>query len=430
MIDRLLEAVGADAAIRRVRRLQPAGGRGDKIFPPTYPGDGQNSPPRHVFETRRINGDDTRCVLIDSVQSQANRLEEALLAAAREGRISLPRIVVDFAGTDVADIGEISSLDAPHRVFDAILRDSDLDGSPFRDTQTGRRLVEAKANAATALFETSPADLVFGAWNSTGQGGGLGAKFARCVVSEIVGIGVAETVRLDHREVRTRRRGDDIVTTERVEIVREPSGARTSSRIDPLGISKDVKVVGDQKSWEIAGDKAKNVKRPSEINHSNIAPGVVEGLGVTIDYALHTAVLTLAGLRRLSFPDQSGRVTAERNAAARAALAALGLVALVEQERQGFALRSRCDLVGDSDAPETQRGRLELVRTDGTADPLSLDADEATALLSAAVERAAAQGLDWSEKPLGLKPQKRLVELVRLSRDRALADEGGQEADD
>ena len=144
MIDRLLEAVGADAAIRRVRRLQPAGGRGDKIFPPTYPGDGQNSPPRHVFETRRINGDDTRCVLIDSVQSQANRLEEALLAAAREGRISLPRIVVDFAGTDVADIGEISSLDAPHRVFDAILRDSDLDGSPFRDTQTGRRLVEAK----------------------------------------------------------------------------------------------------------------------------------------------------------------------------------------------------------------------------------------------------------------------------------------------
>lgn len=36
----LRDAAGRNAAIRRVRRLQPAGGPGDKIFPPTRPEEG------------------------------------------------------------------------------------------------------------------------------------------------------------------------------------------------------------------------------------------------------------------------------------------------------------------------------------------------------------------------------------------------------
>src|SRR3954465_7508773 len=115
-------AVADCAAIRRLQRLQPAGGEGDKIFPPTYPGEG-NNPPRHVFEKRRIGGQDVTCVLIDSVQSQANRLEEALLHAAQAGRMKLPLVVVDFPAKGINSVPEISSLDAPHRIFDAILRD-------------------------------------------------------------------------------------------------------------------------------------------------------------------------------------------------------------------------------------------------------------------------------------------------------------------
>ena len=67
-------------------------------------------------------------MLVDSVQSQANRLEEALLTAVRERAITLPYITVDFTGKELAGISEITSLDAPHRVYDAILRDSLLDG--------------------------------------------------------------------------------------------------------------------------------------------------------------------------------------------------------------------------------------------------------------------------------------------------------------
>src|SRR3974377_667769 len=119
-LERLREVVGKDAAIRRVQKLQPVGGAGDKIFPPTYPGERSSDPARHVFEIRRINGMDLRCVLIDSVQSQANRLEEALLAAMRAGRIAMPYITVAFKdqktsnGIDLSDLGEVTSLDAPH----------------------------------------------------------------------------------------------------------------------------------------------------------------------------------------------------------------------------------------------------------------------------------------------------------------------------
>jgi CRISPR-associated protein Csb1 len=115
-LEKLSDAVDNAAAFRRRRTLQPAGGRGDKIFPPTYPGEGRNASPRHVFERRRINGHEVVCVLIDSVQSQANRLEEALLLSARTGYIALPRLVVDFPSSGLNGVPEISSLEAPHRI--------------------------------------------------------------------------------------------------------------------------------------------------------------------------------------------------------------------------------------------------------------------------------------------------------------------------
>src|SRR4029079_1624363 len=88
----LERAVNIDAALRRRQRLQPVGGKGDKIFPPTYPEERRGTGPRHVYERRRIYGNEVWCVLIDSVQSQANRLEEALLAAVRERVIALPYV--------------------------------------------------------------------------------------------------------------------------------------------------------------------------------------------------------------------------------------------------------------------------------------------------------------------------------------------------
>ena len=71
---------GDTVAIRGIATLEPAGGPGDKVFPPTHAIDDRNKNPgaKYAFETRRISGQDVMCVLIDSVQSQANRMEEAL----------------------------------------------------------------------------------------------------------------------------------------------------------------------------------------------------------------------------------------------------------------------------------------------------------------------------------------------------------------
>src|SRR5215472_12922520 len=101
-IAELSEHVVKDAAIRRRQRLQPVGGKGDKIFPPTYPEERRGTGPRHVYERRRIDGAEIWCVLIDSVQSQANRLEEALLTALRDRSIALPYVTVDFAGRELS----------------------------------------------------------------------------------------------------------------------------------------------------------------------------------------------------------------------------------------------------------------------------------------------------------------------------------------
>ena len=98
----LTRAVELDAALRRRQRLQPVGGKGDKIFPPTYPEERRGQGPRHVFERRRVNGSEVWCVLLDSVQSQANRLEEVLLEAMRQGTIKVPHVTVDFRGAGFA----------------------------------------------------------------------------------------------------------------------------------------------------------------------------------------------------------------------------------------------------------------------------------------------------------------------------------------
>src|SRR5690625_656750 len=119
---------GRAAALRSRRVLHPAGGPGDKVFPPTYAG------AVYAIERRRISANGTEdavvdCVLLDSVQSQANRIEEALQEAVDAGEIEIPVVEVDFSEYDptgdpddderqgrfLDPIGKVTSLQAPHR---------------------------------------------------------------------------------------------------------------------------------------------------------------------------------------------------------------------------------------------------------------------------------------------------------------------------
>lgn len=170
---------GGAVAIRGRATLEPAGGPGDKVFPPSHSVDKNAREPgaKYAFETRRMEGRDVRCVLIDSVQSQANRMEEALQALWADKQLTLPVISVDFKAV-APDVGIVTSLTAPHRVADALLRDSLIkeDGKDllFRMSLIGKSFTDATAKNAGPLFRVCPTGLVFGIWDSTGPKGGLG----------------------------------------------------------------------------------------------------------------------------------------------------------------------------------------------------------------------------------------------------------------
>lgn len=376
----LLEAAqGGYSALRARITLLPAGGDGDKVAPPTHEGG------KYAEEKRFLDGRaDVPTVLLDSVQSQANRLEEVLLNRVRTGELRLPLLQMNIPNRE-----QLTSLSVPHRVHDAIFRDSKLDGARFRDSAIGKEMAAARPWNATAMYRVCPTALLFGTWDSQSNAGVNAAKFARALVSEIVAI-------------------DAVV------------GQRTSSRIDPLGIKAAAGKVYVHKTeqWTLNENQAEQDKgkpklygkkgSPAEINHGNIPPGIKDG-GVTMREARQVAVLSFVQLRKLRFP-LNGQTRGEVDAAGRAVLAALGLYALTLQQEEGYQLRSRCHLI------PAQPPQFEWLRTVATdAECATISTAAARGALASLVAHAATLGLTWIEEPIVLQPEPKLIALVEKS---------------
>lgn len=375
---------GGAAALRSITILQPAEGEGGKVFPATYAGG------RYAAEKRRLpaNGGGERevdCVLLNSVQSEANHAELALLDAIERGQIRLPLIEVDFKEANrqfKKDLPNLTSLEVPHRLADAILRDSVLpDGTRFSRSSYAARWGRANLWNATAVYELCPTALVFGMWGSPEKPGGLGAKFERAYISEIVGV-------------------DALIVNQ-----------RSGFRVDPLNASNKVSVVpaGDG-GFQLAGEKAKNALRPSELNHGNIVFESSNG-GVRCRFAEQTTVVSFGALRKLRFP-ADGKNDVKRDDAARTALAAIGLCAGVLASERGASLRSRCNL-----RPVATRVWELLDRPGETSKTYTIDGAGSMALLNQTIDQAKAAGLAWMEEKLILKPAPELVDLVRRSQE-------------
>ena len=390
-IEQLTEAVaGGAVALRSTMEMQPAAGPGGKVFPPTYAATGDH---KYAVEERQVGDRVVTTVLLDSVASQANRAELALLDGWEAGELSFPVPFVDFRGeADLDDLGRITVLEAPHRLADAIFRDSLFGGTLFRLSEMGRAITDARPGNATDLFRYAPTALLFGQWDSTGPKGGLGSKFQRAYVSEIVGLDAH-------------------------------IGRKVGSRIDPLQIERDAAVVYEhsdpQQMWTLDREEAVQEKgkpkpvggdgRPSEINHGNIVPSIdSQAGGVTVSAARQTTVLSLAALRRLRFAGHSR----EAEVAARTAVAALGVASIAYGYEADHDLRSRCLLI-----PE-HSPRLEMVGRGGDSPVLvGVDRGSARRLLSEASARSARAGIGWEDGEIALKPAPKLIELLRRSRN-------------
>ena len=368
-----LTTIMSAQALRSAVDLEPVDGPGGRIYPPTYSEEG------HVVETLQ---DGTKRVLIDSVASQANRQEEALVAARAEGRINFADLYIDLSDTD-SDLTELSATEMPHRLSDAILRDSEIGGVAFGQSEVGRSILSATPVDLTAIVEASPTTVLYGCWFSQ-HNLPRPLKIQRSVVADIW----AENAVL---------------------------GQAVGSRIDPLGIERLELYQTEDGDWtasesEAVVDKGKPKsfgKRPSEINHGNIAPSVREQ-GITADRITLRWALPLSAVRRLRFGG------GERDAAGQTYVVALGLVARTLQHEAGYSLRSRCDLI--SKGPLS----FDVIDRDGAVTSAEIGTEQAIALLYEAEEKMQRAGLAIHQR-MNVKPSHKLKGLIAANRRHQIA---------
>lgn len=133
--------------------LVPVEGEDAVFFPPTYAPKLKSDDPTYNIDTL---ADGTKVATIDSVGSQANRIEPIFGGDDAELSGLIPQVRID--------IGEglnISLLQAGHRLGDAIVRASSL------KEKAHEAFSEFLSKGdATKIAKLSPTSLVFGAWDS------------------------------------------------------------------------------------------------------------------------------------------------------------------------------------------------------------------------------------------------------------------------
>jgi len=376
-------------ALRSTVELEPIDGKGGRLFPPTYPypegtQEARDRKARHVVEDMPGGG---KRVLVDSVASQANRQEAALVAARRAKLIDFADVYIDLSKT-VAEMPELSATELPHRLSDAILRDSDIGGIAFGKSDLGKAILGARLSNLTALIEASPTTLLYGCWFSQHKAANP-LKVQRSVVSEIWAEGAT-------------------------------LGKAVGSRIDPLGIEIVPLYAAPDGDWTASEHEAEMVKgqpkafkkKPSELNHGNIAPSIRDQ-GITAEAVRLRWAMPLAALRRLRFG------SLDRDAAGQAYIAALGVMARVLDHAAGYSLRSRCDLIG------TGPVQIEAVGFDGQSTFHTVDVEAALGLLAEAEAGMKRAGLKLQQRTMATAGRK----LTRLIAANLAAQQAGTAAE-
>lgn len=351
-IDILRFAVaGTTSAIGITARLTPVSG--NKIFPPTYAVDSAATS-KHNMTKAGANGISNWCS-VDSPGSCANRAEQALVGIG----LDLDPLRVDFGDGEV-----LSTLQLPHRVFDAVLRDSQLQGVPFRKTDIGQAVIAATPARAEALLHYDPGSLIFGAWDSTGLGSNSRprTKWARVLTCEIAATQVEPVALAGNRLDPIGIEGTDYAWVE------EQDGTLRQATADELQPTA-------QGGLPRATDKGKDYPRlvkASKANHGNTLSLSSKGVLVHGDIRLN-ATLSLSRLRRYRFGDETEE--------GRLLLVLMGLYGVLAVLQDGLDLRSGCDLAAE-------HVQIDLVGL-GTREPLTLGLSQVAAALRDQVKRVA-----------------------------------------
>jgi CRISPR-associated protein Csb1 len=311
--DDLLQDDGP-AAIATKQWLRPVGD--EVIFPPSYanPSQKNGDPPVYnvdrfgeassyrgkmqrmkkvdafVLEQREEQGKIRSVCVIDSIPSQANRIEPAFETIA-DGKL-VPRVVVKVEKTGE----EVNLLSAGHRAADAIVRFSTL--RPKIEEAFEARL----KGDSLPLAKIAPTSLVFGAWDS--RGGGL--KIPRLLNAIIRAYDVDQHTR----------------SAQYVPAIHDYAAAGVEAQSGEAGLRK----LADQ---------------------GMAAVPATGGLGgVTVHGGIcRDASLNLCTLRDIATPDKAEKQKLQRY------ILGLSLVALTYFDGRTLNLRQGCQLVADPKRP-------------------------------------------------------------------------------
>ena len=394
--------LGGGSVITSSTELEPAAGPHASVAPAKYvDGKGQAAKSVFVYETRYIvekpedqdepkkeeaktaenavKGKPQTVVLIDSKQSELNRAEAAIEQGRQygdEAAVKIPRAVVTYQ-TENGPV-EYTDMELSHRVFDGHFRAGTIDGKPITENDQYRALRNCTPADMSALLNTAPAALLFGAWDSTRKSNQVRLRSA--LVGEIIGV-LADQKRTGE-EQQARRSGARV---DAVAASVKLGAKELSSLVDDQEAELSAKNIAARRK-EVKTAKADARISASTLGLGSIPPSVEEIGGVACRRIIRSWVLSLASLRQLRFGQDENK-----NVAARALLAALGLNAIARAERELY-IRANCDLI-ESAAPV-----VTLDQRFGEKKPFApLTVEHTDQLLLEAIENAKEAGVaDWN----------------------------------
>lgn len=342
--DDLLKDDADVAAIVIRERLRPVQGARGVFFPPTFAATGRGKSDYQLDRFARADDPEgahkdgviaSRCT-VDSVPSQANRLEGRLL---KYSGTSIPKVTI--TGSRVGQ-GSLDLLEVGHRVGDAVLRYSkngDKDGfEPFEAA-----LQSLVKGDAAPLARLAPTSLVFGHWDSRDSATkkSTKSKARRLIRSEIVAYNVQRV---------TKR-------------------SQYWSSIDPE-VSKDLEQI--LKEAKEAAQEDPNTKNPaSQLGMTDVPAPESPGGVIAFGPIERTAIIAVSGVRALATFKKSNRpgeteVDTVNTLALRRYLFALALASAADSGV--WDLREGCILVREG---KTENGKV-------VGDPSALTAVKVT----------------------------------------------------
>ncbi|MBX3452704.1 MAG: type I-U CRISPR-associated protein Cas7 [Planctomycetaceae bacterium] len=290
--DKWFEDRGFAAIVLR-EHLMPVEGTDGIFFPATYAAQQGYDKDKTKFQggyNIDVFDDGSNVVLVDSVGSQANRIEP--IFSEKEYSDLVPQIIVTFPTKGL----RLNLLSANHRAADAIVRCSGFE----QDLRNAFREV-LRGNAET-LAQIAPTSLVFGAWDSRDTQ----AKLPRIFSS---------TVRAFN--VRQHTRSANFL----------------------------VQMTIDLENLELLPDA-----RSEEGFKNALASKVPGGVQLTPSGSIRRdTTVNLAAIRRLTVLEADGSFSTDRTTALRRYILGLALVALTAP--QDSFLRAGCNLVPNIDKP-------------------------------------------------------------------------------